>query len=109
VLLKLGIEIGKTCVAKDRGRRRGRRFQGWKSFLRNHVDRIAVMEAVSTHPTAERIANQLTEACGWDRFPAISSVISIAPMVRSLSQDFDPWYSWSADVAAPFATFCCRT
>jgi hypothetical protein len=24
---------------------------------------------VTTHPTAEWIANQLTEACGWEQFP----------------------------------------
>jgi len=71
--------------------------QGWKTFLRNHADGIAAMDlfvvptvsfrllygllimrysrrqilwfGVTAHPTAERLANQLTEACGWGRAP----------------------------------------
>src|SRR5262245_10218152 len=34
-LLKLGIEIGQTSVAKYMVRRRGPLSQGWKTFLRN--------------------------------------------------------------------------
>jgi hypothetical protein len=37
-LLKLGIEIGQTSVAKYMARRRGPPSQGWKTFLRNHAD-----------------------------------------------------------------------
>ena len=40
-LLKLGIDIGQTSVAKYRVRRRGPPTQGWRTFLRNHVDGIA--------------------------------------------------------------------
>ena len=43
-LLKLGIEIGQTSVAKDMARRRGPLSQGWKTFLRNHADGIAAMD-----------------------------------------------------------------
>ena len=43
-LLKLGIEIGQTSMAKYRARRRGPPFQGWKTFLRNHADGIAAMD-----------------------------------------------------------------
>jgi hypothetical protein len=43
-LLKLGIEIGQTSVAKYMVRRRGPPSQGWKTFLRNHADGIAAMD-----------------------------------------------------------------
>jgi hypothetical protein len=48
-LLKLGIEIGQTSVAKYMVRRRHPPSQGWR--------------------TAEWIANQVTEACGWEQAP----------------------------------------
>ena len=95
-LLKLGIEIGQTSVAKYMVRRIGPPSQGWKTFL-NNADGIAAMDlfvvptisfrllygllimghgrrqilwfGVISHPTAEWIANQLTEACGWEQAP----------------------------------------
>src|ERR1700759_3816067 len=96
-LLKLGIAIGQTSVAKYMVKPRGPPSQGWKTFLRNHADGIAAIDlfvvptisfrllygllimghgrrqviwlGVTTHPTAEWIANQLTEACGWQQLP----------------------------------------
>jgi hypothetical protein len=43
-LLKLGIDIGQTSVAKYMARRRGPPSQGWKTFLHNHADGIAAMD-----------------------------------------------------------------
>jgi transposase InsO family protein len=96
-LLKLGIDVGQTSVAKYLARRRGPPSQGWRTFLRNHADGIVAMDlfvvptisfrllygllimghgrrqilrfGVTAHPTAEWIANQLTEACGWEQTP----------------------------------------
>jgi transposase InsO family protein len=96
-LLKLGIDVGQTTVAKYMARRRRPPSQGWKTFLRNHADGIASMDLfvvptisfrllygflilwhgrrelvwleVTTNPSAEWIARQLTEACGWQEAP----------------------------------------
>jgi len=96
-LVKLGIDIGQTSVAKYMARRRGPPSQGWKTFLRNHADGIAAMDlfvvptisfrllygllimghgrrhilwlGVTAHPTSEWVANQLTAACGWEQAP----------------------------------------
>ena len=96
-LLKLGIDVGQTSVAKYMAKRRRPPSQGWKTFLRNHADGIVAMDlfvvptlsfrllygllimqqsrrlmlwlGVTEHPTAGWIAQQVTEACGWDKAP----------------------------------------
>jgi hypothetical protein len=94
-LLKLGVDVGQTLVGKYMASAGTPPSQGWKTFLCNHADGIASIDlfvvptisfqllygllilrhgrrqilwlGVTPHPTAEWIARQLTEACGWER------------------------------------------
>jgi transposase InsO family protein len=96
-LLKLGIEIAQSSVAKYMERRRIPPSQGWKTFLRNHALHIAAVDLfvvptigfkllyglvilrlrrrqlvwtnVTANPTAEWIARQVIEAFPWDQAP----------------------------------------
>jgi len=96
-LLKLGLEIAQSSVAKYMVKRRGPPSQGWHTFLRNHAPDIAAMDLfvvptisfdllyafvivrldrrelvwinVTANPTAEWIARQLTEAFPWNDAP----------------------------------------
>jgi hypothetical protein len=96
-LLKLGFEVAQSSVAKYMVKRRGPPSQGWRTFLRNHAPDIAAMDLfvvptigfdllyafvivrldrrdlvwinVTTNPTAEWVARQLTEAFPWDGAP----------------------------------------
>src|SRR6267154_4301821 len=43
-LLKLGVDIGQTSLAKYMARRRDPPSQGWRTCLRNHADGIAAMD-----------------------------------------------------------------
>src|SRR5215467_4303928 len=96
-LLKLGFEIAESTVSKYMTRRRGPPSQTWRTFLRNHADAIAAIDlclvptltfeclfaflvvnhgrrqllwfAVTKHPTAEWLAQQIVEAFPWDTAP----------------------------------------
>ena len=98
-LLKLGIEIAQSTVAKymARNRRGCGPSQTWKTFLHNHTAGIAAIDflvvptvgfrllfvlvilrhqrrrlialTVATNPTAEWVARQITEAFPWGEAP----------------------------------------
>jgi transposase InsO family protein len=96
-LLKLGIEVAQSSVAKYMFKRPGPPIQGWRTFLRNHAPEIVAMDLfvaptisfdllyaivivrldrrelvwinVTTNPTAEWVARQITEAFPWDGAP----------------------------------------
>jgi hypothetical protein len=96
-LLKLGIEVAQSTVAKYMARSGRGRSQTWKTFLHNHTAGIGAMDFlivptvgfrllfvlvilrhqrrrlislnVTAHPTAEWIARQITDAFPWDEAP----------------------------------------
>jgi len=96
-LLKLGVDISQSTVAKYMERRRGPPSQSWRTFLRNHAPHIATIDLfvvptisfevlyglailrldrlrliwtnVTTNPTAEWIARQITQAFPRDPAP----------------------------------------
>ena len=96
-LLKLGIEVAQSTVAKYMAKRRPGSGQTWKTFLPNHAAGIGAMDflvvptinfrllsvlvilrherrrlislSVTDNPTAEWIAQQITEAFPWDEAP----------------------------------------
>ena len=96
-LLKLGFEVAQSSVAKYMVKRHRPPGQGWRTFLRNHAPDIAAMDLfviptigfgllyafiiirldrrelvwinVTTNPTAEWIARQITGAFPWSENP----------------------------------------
>jgi transposase InsO family protein len=96
-LLKLGLEVAESTVSKYMIKHRGPPSQTWRTFLRNHADAIAAVDlclvptltfeclfaflvvshgrrqllwfAVTRHPTAEWLAQQIVEAFPWDAAP----------------------------------------
>ena len=93
----LGFSVAQSTVAKYMVKRRRPPSQGWRAFLRNHAPDVAAMDLivvptigfkllygfvivridrreliwinVTTNPTAEWIARQITEAFPWDGAP----------------------------------------
>ena len=96
-LLKLGFEVAQSTVAKYMVKRRQPPSQTWRTFLSNHAPDIAAIDLfvvptlsfgllyglvviriarrnlvwvnVTTHPTAEWMARQMTEAFPWKEAP----------------------------------------
>jgi transposase InsO family protein len=96
-LLKLGFDVAQSTVARYMCRGPWPPSQGWRTFLKNHVDGIAAIDlfvlptiafqtlyclvilrherrlllsfAVTENPTAEWISRQITEAFPWDSAP----------------------------------------
>ena len=95
-LLKLGLELAESTVSKYMIKHRGPPSQTWRTFLRNHADAIAAIDlcvvptltfgclfaflvlghgrrrllwfAVTRHPNAEWLAQQIVEAFPWDPY-----------------------------------------
>lgn len=96
-LLKLGFGVAQSTVSKYMVRRQNPPSQTWRTFLRNHGDAIAAIDlcvvptatferlfaflivghgrrqllwfAVTRHPTAEWLAQQIVEAFPWNTAP----------------------------------------
>jgi transposase InsO family protein len=96
-LLKLGFAVAQSTVAKYLASNGGPRGQSWGTFLRHHMPHIAALDLfvvptisfdllyvlvivrlarrelvwinVTAHPTAEWIAQQITEAFPWHEAP----------------------------------------
>ena len=96
-LLKLGFEVAESTVSKYMIRHRGPPSQSWRTLLHNHAHAIAAIDlcvvptatferlfaflvighsrrqllwfAVTRHPTAEWLAQQIVEAFPWDTVP----------------------------------------
>ena len=96
-LLKLGFAVSQSTVARYMARKSSPPSQSWRTFICNHVPQIAAMDLfvvptigfnllyafvtvrlarrdlvwinVTAHPTAEWIAQQITEAFPWNEAP----------------------------------------
>ena len=151
-LLKLGFDIAQSSVAKYMVKRPGPPRQGWCTFLRNHAPDIAAMDLfvvptigfdllyafvvvrldrrdlvwvnVTTSPTAEWIARQLTEAFPWNEAPRLIGsirrecvdhfIILGEAHLRRILRSYARYYNdirthWSLDKDAPVSRPIQRT
>jgi hypothetical protein len=116
-LLKLGFELAESTVSKYMIRRRRPPSQSWRTFLRNHAEAIAAIDlcvvptvnferlfafviighgrrqllwfAVTRHPTAEWLAQQIVEAFPWETAPT--------HLVRDNDGAYGPVFRWRVD------------
>ena len=133
-LLMLGIEVAESTVARYMTKRQGPPSQGWKTFLRNHADGIASLDlfvvrtisfkllyglvilrharrrlvsiSVTSNPTAEWIAGQVTDAFPWDEAPS--------HLIRDRDRAFGPVYThafvrWRSEITLPHRAHHGRT
>jgi hypothetical protein len=119
-LLKLGFEVAQSSVAKYMVKRSGPPSQGWRTFLRNHAPDVAAIDLfvvptigldllyglvivrlarrdlvwinVTTNPSADWIARQITEAFPWNEAP------------RYLIRDRDQVYGVAVRLCVPRTT-----
>ena len=112
-LLMLGIEVAESTVARYMTKSQGPASQGWKTFVRNHAAGIASIDLfvvrtisfnllyglvilhharrrlvsvrVTSNPTAEWIAGQVTDAFPWDEAPR--------HLIRDRDRAYGPTYS----------------
>src|SRR6202022_3554230 len=112
-LLMLGIKVAESTVGRYMVRRRRPPSQGWRTFLRNHAAGIASLDlfvvhtisfklfyglvilrharrrlvaiSVTSNPTAEWIAGQVTDGFPWDEAPR--------HLVRDRDGAFGPAYT----------------
>jgi hypothetical protein len=112
-IVDLGIDVAESTVSRDMVRRRRPPSQGWKTFLRNHAAGIASLDLfvvrtikfklldglvilrharrrlvtinVTTNPTAQWIAGQITDAFPWDEAPS--------RLIRDRDGAFGPAYT----------------
>ncbi len=127
-LLTLGIDVSESTVGRYMIRTGGPRSQGWKTFLRNHAPEIASIDlfvvhtisfklhyglvilrqarrrlvqiAVTSNPTAEWIAGQVTEAFPWDEAPR--HLIRATAMVRSGRLKPNAFVPWTSAITCPW-------
>ena len=126
-LLMFGLEVSESTVGRYMVRTPNARSQGWKTFLRNHAAGIASIDlfvvrtisfkllyglvilghalrrlvpiAVTSNPTAEWIAGQVTEAFPWSEASPDSR-----PRRRIRSSVYPP-HPRNADPRSP----CCES
>jgi len=138
-LLKLGFEVAQSTIAKYMVKRRDPPSQGWRTFLGNHAPDTAAMDLfvvptigfkllyafvivrlhrrdlvwinVTSSPTAEWVARQITEAFPWDGAPRYMirdrDRIYGAIVTHRLRVMGIPGQAYCAGLS--LAKWCCRT